>query len=349
MLTEEQYNTLLSSDVKHYKVLFEIAKHEFCRNNIKQAKQYIDEALLNIENSRLADANDSLEVFWIIGNKKIKKSHVFQMAGLLYSPDSPQKAAEYYKAFQYNLQKEFIEAKCHDFQDDNCFLYSFRKYNEHSIEDLVNNTITFVHPSEMNDPNDTAIISWCKESHLAQWCNRQTSHISFFEKSFEPYRIRSFVIDTEKAKAYKNILMWSHYADRHKGFCVKYNFSRDYIFHYDDEHQSSRAYLPVVYQPDNLFLDRENLTFMDGFMRKAPVWQYENEVRLLSYNPSEKSHFVSEPLDKKSSIEEIIFGALCPPKTKETIKGIFTSSKVLFSEMYIDNADNIFDLKKREI
>lgn len=81
MLTEEQYNTLLSSDVKHYKVLFEIAKYESRHNKIKQAKIHIDEALLNIENSRLADANDSLEVFWIIGNKKIKKSHVFQMAG----------------------------------------------------------------------------------------------------------------------------------------------------------------------------------------------------------------------------------------------------------------------------
>lgn len=51
-------------------------------------------------------------------------------------------------------------------------------------------------------------------------------HFASLAKSYQYYRIRSFCANTDTMKSDKtipqNILMWSHYANGHKGICVKY-------------------------------------------------------------------------------------------------------------------------------
>ena len=62
-----------------------------------------------------------------------------------------------------------------------------------------------------------------------------SEHYSNVEVIIDTYESGSLCTDN------KNSLMWSHYADGHKGFCVEYDFNL-----YSDELENC-AILPVIY------------------------------------------------------------------------------------------------------
>ena len=87
---------------------------------------------------------------------------------------------------------------------------------------------------------------------------------------------------------YKNKLMWSHYADSHKGFCIEYDYS-DLVV---DDH--TVLPLPVIYSderpliswkaaldnsPENV--EEAVVQFTKGLLTKDNIWSYENEWRIL--------------------------------------------------------------------
>lgn len=87
---------------------------------------------------------------------------------------------------------------------------------------------------------------------------------------------------------YKNKLMWSHYADSHKGFCIEYDYS-DLIV---DDH--TVLPLPVIYSDERPLISwkaalnnsLENVEeavvqFTKGLLTKDNIWSYENEWRIL--------------------------------------------------------------------
>lgn len=82
-----------------------------------------------------------------------------------------------------------------------------------------------------------------------------------------------------------NSLMWSHYANEHKGFCVEYNFA---IFN-PAPHPSWYLLNPVIYQnhiPDfsKYYCNHDNfnnLIATYAAMVKSESWAYEKEWRLI--------------------------------------------------------------------
>ena len=87
---------------------------------------------------------------------------------------------------------------------------------------------------------------------------------------------------------YKNKLMWSHYADSHKGFCIEYDYSNLVV----DDH--TVLPLPVIYSderpliswkaaldnsPENV--EEAVVQFTKGLLTKDNIWSYENEWRIL--------------------------------------------------------------------
>lgn len=88
--------------------------------------------------------------------------------------------------------------------------------------------------------------------------------------------------------SYKNRLMWSHYADSHKGFCVEYDFSGT------DKELLSKLPLPVVYSENRPLIpwkaalensekntEEAYAEIMMGLLTKDKAWEYENEWRIL--------------------------------------------------------------------
>ncbi|MBR0158227.1 MAG: DUF2971 domain-containing protein [Clostridia bacterium] len=98
----------------------------------------------------------------------------------------------------------------------------------------------------------------------------------------EQFRIGCLVTD------YKNRLMWSHYADAHKGFCIEYDFSDT------DSYTLEHLPLPIVYSTDRPQIpwkavikktpenfDEAKKQILVGLLTKDKAWEYENEWRIM--------------------------------------------------------------------
>jgi hypothetical protein len=92
--------------------------------------------------------------------------------------------------------------------------------------------------------------------------------------AFDEYRICSF------SSAWEPILLWSHYADSHKGICI--------VFDADDEDNFGTA-LKVNYSDDYPtvdYFDRDPNTLLSlTALTKAKAWEYEQEFRLITKHP----------------------------------------------------------------
>jgi hypothetical protein len=84
------------------------------------------------------------------------------------------------------------------------------------------------------------------------------------------------------ATDWNNSLMWSHYADQHKGICVSFHSDIDvfkiaFRVKYTDD-------FPIIVRPK----DEIDVMFAKAFLTKAKCWSYENEWRVI------KPHFPEE-------------------------------------------------------
>lgn len=341
----EYLEGILKHRIKHYKIYYCLAASYIKNNDYKSAKINIDNALKLIDNS-----NDD-ELFnlpiELIAINTIKVSNVFQLAGYIYSNFSEKEAMEYYIRFQHQLQLEYINEKKEHYPQDRFILYSFRNYSVYSLADLINNTITFVEPSKMNDPIDTIAIEWSKQDNLSL-VSKHKQQIPIYSKSYNYYRIRSFTANKTFSncdkKVFGDTLMWSHYANSHTGYCVKYNLSRDFVFNNNSSLNKTRVLLPIKYSKEHKHINSKTIKFQNAFITKAKVWEKEREVRLLSYNPTTHESFAQEKLDSNSWISEIAFGCNCSQENINSICNILKNDhKISFVKMELDK-ENIFKL-----
>ena len=85
-----------------------------------------------------------------------------------------------------------------------------------------------------------------------------------------------------------NMLMFSHYADRHKGICIEYDFSE---FNETDETLLEVDYKDELHIDDKTFqitifsgeIKKQETSFLDLFNTKHKSWKYEKEYRVITY------------------------------------------------------------------
>lgn len=139
--------------------------------------------------------------------------------------------------------------------------------------------------------------------------------------------------------SYKNRLMWSHYADSHKGFCVEYDFSKP------DAEVLNALPLPVIYSkkrpliPWEAALEQtpENMEetwrlLMIGLLTKDSEWAYENEWRILvnSTDPSEV---------KMPRISCVYLGASITKENRNKILDIARRKHIPVKQMRVDRGE----------
>jgi hypothetical protein len=211
--------------------------------------------------------------------------------------------------------------------------YTYRSINKFTLKDLINNEITVVNPKRFNDPFD------CVFDHFLQNRRNSTFNNEALKKSYSKIRMRSFVgeeimflkPDKRKTPPYKDILMWSHYANAHKGICVQYNLSHN--FGKNGEH-CYHQFFEEKYTEDIVDISGgDKFNIEKGFLTKHQSWSYEEEIRFLYFDPECNSDFVSLPLDKESKVTAIYFGLYCSKWYISRIKNIFKGQKVDFYQM----------------
>lgn len=250
-----------------------------------------------------------------------QKIEVYSTAGEIYANlNNNEKALSFYKKVQYYT----IMLKS-EFEKDSISLFSFRKFNQYTLSDLIENKIT-VSPSKfMNDPFDSLINLWANEDNLTQKC-KDKNHAMPYVKSFDYFRIRSFCYGKED-EVVKKSLMWSHYADEHKGFCVKYHLSSRFIKQEENSDFTHTFLKKIQYTDKSINVDKPTIDTNLAFATKSSEWSYEKEVRLIDYNPNIESPYYGIALDDSSYVDAIYFGYRCEERTISTIKKLFSNNE----------------------
>ncbi|EJS4021986.1 DUF2971 domain-containing protein [Vibrio parahaemolyticus] len=140
--------------------------------------------------------------------------------------------------------------------------------------------------------------------------HKAKEHVSaaLTEKSNELIGVLSL---TEKAD---NLLMWSHYAESHSGYCIGFKSNHSFFNRKRSEkdefyHLRKVQYLP--YRPSKLMVDMNGT---DMFLLKSNIWEYEQEWRMCAVLPEADMiintidpavHLFNFPADL---IEEVIIG-----------------------------------------
>ncbi len=132
-----------------------------------------------------------------------------------------------------------------------------------------------------------------------------------YHKGLEGYRICSFSDNATHP------LLWSHYSDSHRGFCLKFDASTD-IF---------GPAMKVMYQKEYPSIDiaelDDDLHLRLSVLTKAQFWAYEREYRLVSMEPNQpwalavNDHVFHFPADLLTGV---IFGCQMPQADVDLIR-----------------------------
>ena len=146
-----------------------------------------------------------------------------------------------------------------------------------------------------------------------------------------------------------SILMWSHYANEHKGVCVEYDFS-------NFDFNKINGCIKKVYYSNSVvfnaetsgFLLDENMSppeykhdFLHIYNYKYVDWKYEDEYRIIFYN--QNCNYIT------ANIKAIYMGKETKNDDIESIKNIITTNKNIKLYKMESKKDNLFKLCPNEI
>ena len=148
------------------------------------------------------------------------------------------------------------------------------------------------------------------------------------------------------ATSNKNKLMWSHYANSHKGICLEYDFSKITekelnVMPFPVLYQTNRPQIPVL-KPGALSKDiipKMTGLITLGLLEKDSAWEYENEWRILC--PKSKS-FIEMP-----RISAIYLGASMITRNKNRVIKIADEFGIPVKQMTVDRGK--YDLHVKDL
>jgi hypothetical protein len=204
------------------------------------------------------------------------------------------------------------------------------------IEILENGTLRFTQPDQLNDPleshpNFNELIEDIKKRNTTGLNSTTASKISNAIEETAPHVIASLLRDLNigflsLTNIPDNELMWSHYADSHKGFVL--GFDGDHQFFKRDNPRKITGLRPVKYSstriipPDAGFVPSDLAEVL--FFTKSTDWSYEEEVRVMAdlanadIKPTtlDGMYFFKFPPE---ALLQVIFGIKTPESVKQAV------------------------------
>lgn len=228
------------------------------------------------------------------------------------------------------------------------------KYWESNLEALLkDNLLTFVSPCKFNDPYDCRVVPKMTGGSESDW--REYFTVWFYKNNKEGKNILAIgeAVEKEmKRESYKNpklvdeyrqiwvdsiellmkqyfissmtlserpekMLLWSHYASQHTGFCFQFAYEPfvvkegcmevKYIHEFPEFHELIEA-----------LKDDDKLAKM-SFAIKADDWAYEKEWRLVWHNKNAIGNNAVRGEIPQNALLSIILGSMIDNKIRETI------------------------------
>jgi hypothetical protein len=226
-------------------------------------------------------------------------------------------------------------------------LYKYYAYNCNSLSVLINKKVRFSKPASLDDPFDTGLdfVSYASSEDfdymnkvvqnklgVSKERKKEFCEIVALEKCNPDPRARNEAWaealkkcreDLQNSGVFcltelnNNILMWSQYADHHKGFCVE--FSRTPQNCLGDIDKTNPVIYSCAYPTLSPFSDRGMSESFDLLLTKFIEWKYEAEWRLINDVGD-----IELPLP--GDISAIIFGLKMPLEHRKRIKNILSNN-----------------------
>lgn len=203
-------------------------------------------------------------------------------------------------------------------------IFKYRDFNKSSLELLINRQIWFAKPDTLNDPFECQMIF--KDILKAIWLTHDIADDfkNKIEQQTEEILLTSGICSFSKVR--QNQLMWSHYADEHKGFCIGFEKEKlkselpeikEITVNYQDDYPYNDIMEIINDCIENLDGDFSNV-IIQSIVRKIiqtkyTNWRYEREVRLTSY---EYGAFAFSP----KAVNSIAFGLKTSDRDKKTLR-----------------------------
>jgi len=230
-------------------------------------------------------------------------------------------------------------------------LYKYENWNERSLANLKNQQLYFSDPRSFNDPFDCSIDFRVAEmseeefdqihSHFLSICpDKNVFRKKFGDTCNESFK--SYIIPVIKDRLkeatdmfFRNrgvtcfsesnieILMWSHYAKSHTGFCLEFDTSFA-PFSKAREVDYSKSFPEL--NPTQILIDKDKFEPLIISLTKHKSWKYEKEWRAFHAAPHTLYRYSSEALTG------IYFGANMDP----------AHSDIIASFVHAQNPDTVF-------
>jgi hypothetical protein len=213
-------------------------------------------------------------------------------------------------------------------------VYKYRTYNARALEILINKELWLAEPKSLNDPFD---------------CQREYSEI--IDNAFEPLKLsekKRTAIAKATAKVVGNLrvlslsteddnpLLWAHYADSHKGFCLGF---RKNIFDspYSENKVRYKNEAPKLVLSNELIetsnfeceewhskLTAELHEYLYKFACTKPKqWKYEVESRIITLDPIQGKVVKFFP----SFLDRVYFGLNMCIKDQKSVRELLSSKE----------------------
>jgi hypothetical protein len=241
------------------------------------------------------------------------------------------------------------------------FIYfKFRAINKYLIDSLVKGTLYFSLPAHLNDPFDCQIdIKKAAKHAISKLSGMKCDilkKISGPEGYFDEIQTRmkkvgicSFSLKLEDP------LLWSHYADEHRGLCLTYQFPEDFLM---DTSNRIVGVSQLEYDENpltNWFIEnapeKYGTNFEDHFTTellkkvliiKGKGWSYEDEARIIR---EKEGNF---PIPKKF-LKQVCFGLNTSEHYISLIRQIIENSGYSVNYCQILRKEDDFGIKAVEI
>ncbi len=262
------------------------------------------------------------------------------------------------------------------------YLYKFRSFNMNNLKALTENQLWFSIGECFNDPLDctgNVPLTFLDAKNLDAFMRKSTHIDGLIEEGYLTEKDRIALIHNQLNKAQKllvesrisehplgallentnsyvrrsfvycltscprNILMWSHYADSHTGFCIRYK--KDILLDNEDFHQKNNVDYSgePVSLLDCLVDPTAKITSEQVIFRKSPAWKYEKEFRIIHKDLAKDEYDKYRVVEHDpNAIDAIYFGLNTKEADIQFIMNLLQGRDITFKRMHREK--NGFDI-----
>lgn len=220
-------------------------------------------------------------------------------------------------------------------------LYKYTPVSTRSLSIISTGKVWYAKPSSFNDPFDCGL-DLCEDMSIDE--KVQVLRVEMEREGWSPEKVTQQLqnmfteygelnqIDTlniEKLTASihqkrndtgilslsgtpESILMWSHYADQHRGICIEFTVPESISVH-----KVSYSQMPPRFTLHDIYVKR-NEECLSLFTTKHKHWQYEKEYRVILRGGGDILHNIPGP------ITGVIFGLRTSPDDEALVRKMVT-------------------------